>query len=887
MADSSLQVKISADVTSLSAQVAVAKTNLTDLNATVKSLASQFVAASDDMKGSLAPQLDAAAQQAAAVKVELASLNAEMRESTHPEVTGFFGQLSESARITGESFETMHARLSVFSSAINSFSEFLVAGLALEQVGETINRVAESGEQMEKLSQETGLTTEQLSGLKVLAAETGTSFDEFTRLIDKLPSTMQQAATGTGKAAEAFAAMGIRVTGANGQLLPMGQVLDEVSAKLSSYADGTNKTALETDIFGAKIGASLLPMLNELGQIGIQGAIAQSDNLNQTWTGASAEAAEQYEQDMGRAKLAVEGITDSLVRHLLPALDAVANVMAPTLDAQISTLSERVNELGMRASVGMRQELEELKAQKAALDASMQQQSQTVGGAAQGSVQAPTISASASGADFMKDQTAALDQQNEQIEASATSIKEANAEKLQNTVQYWQGVLQAGNLTAAEELSVQTALAKAETAQKANQLSAGTSAAKSAAETQTEIAKDAAAERQQIDQSEYDAQVSVANSEIGIASSKYDTQVALWDEEVAANRMTKSQEVADEASAQAQLSKMKQDEVQMEISAQDQMYQAQLAELQNEVEVDAAGTAAKAKALDDIQVLTAQHNATLEQLNADLVQQQQADVQKVLQAHEQAAQDTQAAWQKAFQPISQAFDTSINGIIQGTETMRQAEAKAAQSIALAFIDAEAKKLTMFVASEAMILARGVATEMGLTAASAAGNVSRLASKTAADATGKAEDVALGTAQINASAMKAAAGAYSAVAGIPIVGPVLAPAAAATAYAGVMAFDVLSAAGGMVVPANVNPLTQLHENEMVLPAHIASPLQAMIQGSGNMGGGGGDSHVTNNLTMNANVADGGDFVSQVGAAFNSLVRSGALQQYPSVARWMRR
>ena len=803
MTDSSLTVKISADVTSLQAQAAVAKAELSDLNANVKSLAAQFVEASDEMKSSLAPQLDAAAQKAAAVKTELAALNAEMKETVHPEVTGFFGQLGESARVTGESIESLHARISVFSNAIGAFSEFLFAGLALEQVGETINKVAEQGEQLEKLSQETGLTTEQLSGLRVMAIETGTDFSQFTTLLDRLPKTMQDAAAGTGSAAEAFTAMGIKVTDANGQLRPMADVLDEVAAKLSTYADGTNKTALETDIFGAKIGANLIPMLNQLGQEGLQGAIQKSNELSQTWSTSDAEAAEKFEEDLSTVKLGIEGIAASIVKVALPALDQLAQAFSDmtgtaSIDDQIASMQASLNNaehsrgrFNSSASVdSLKADLASLEAQKKVITDSAAAQSTIVGGAAPGSVQAPTVNNSA---DFSKDNEAALAQQNAQIEASASSTKEANQEKLQNTVQYWQGVLQAGNLTSAEELTAQTQLAKAETALKGNELSAGTSSAKSAASQETQIAADAAEARKEI------------------ASSEYQQKVSQWDAEVSRNKITKAQEIQDE------------------IAAENQMYQAALSEANQEAALDTAGSEAKAKALDDIQVITAAHDAEIAKLNNDLVTQQIEDAKNLTDEQQKAAAATSEAWQKAFQPIGQAFDSSLNGILQGTQTLQQAEAKAAQSILLSFIDAEGKKVANYMAGEAMILARGIATQLGLTAATQSGIAIQQASKTAADATGRTEDIALGTAQINSSAMRAAAGAYSAVAGIPYVGPFLAPAAAATAYAGVMAFDVLSAAGGMAIPGGVNPLTQLHENEMVLPAHIAQPLQNMIAG----------------------------------------------------------
>ena len=87
------------------------------------------------------------------------------------------------------------------------------------------------------------------------------------------------------------------------------------------------------------------------------------------------------------------------------------------------------------------------------------------------------------------------------------------------------------------------------------------------------------------------------------------------------------------------------------------------------------------------------------------------------------------------------------------------------------------------------------------------------------------------------AKKAASGAFSAVAGIPYVGPFLAPVAAATAFTATMAF----AERGYDVPAGVNPVTQLHQKEMVLPADIAEPLRKNI-GSGRGLGGRGDTHI---------------------------------------------
>jgi hypothetical protein len=239
-----------------------------------------------------------------------------------------------------------------------------------------------------------------------------------------------------------------------------------------------------------------------------------------------------------------------------------------------------------------------------------------------------------------------------------------------------------------------------------------------------------------------------------------------------------------------------------------------------------------------------------------------ADIAKLdlqgAQAQKQDLAQLTKTYDAAFQPITRAFSSTIEGMIEGTQSLRQAVAKIGQSMVASFIDTGVKAL-----------AHWVATELAKTAATQAGNTARMASNTAAAAQGKAADAAVGSASVMGDAHKAAAGAYAAVAGIPIVGPVLAPVAAGAAFAGVMAFDVFSASGGFDIPAGMNPLTQLHENEMVLPATHAETIRSLAGAAA----GGGDTH---NHTHNWDI-DGAqsprDTAEAVMKKFGQAVRSG--------------
>lgn len=87
--------------------------------------------------------------------------------------------------------------------------------------------------------------------------------------------------------------------------------------------------------------------------------------------------------------------------------------------------------------------------------------------------------------------------------------------------------------------------------------------------------------------------------------------------------------------------------------------------------------------------------------------------------------------------------------------------------------------------------------------------------------------------------------------LSVAGPEYAIAASATAYEiaaayGTAAVTLASARGGFDIPAGVNPLTQLHEKEMVLPAQQANVIRDMAKNGGSVGGG---AQVIDNTVIN--------------------------------------
>lgn len=99
---------------------------------------------------------------------------------------------------------------------------------------------------------------------------------------------------------------------------------------------------------------------------------------------------------------------------------------------------------------------------------------------------------------------------------------------------------------------------------------------------------------------------------------------------------------------------------------------------------------------------------------------------------------------------------------------------------------------------------------------------------------------MGASTIATKAAEAGAGGVASMAAAPFPLNLTAPFFGAAMAAAAASFGVVaSASGGFDIPSGVDPITQLHQEEMVLPASIANPLRESID-AGTTGGGGAGS-----------------------------------------------
>lgn len=739
--------------------------SLTEVNvkfgASVTDLQAGSTAAAEAIKSSTSQISEASTSMAAATTASTSEVVDGVRHMSE-ESEGYFASLREQIISAGESFETLNKSMSFMSTAAGAMSEFFMAGLGIEKVADMISEVAENGEQLLKLSEETGMTTEALSGLQVAARESGTSFDVVTRSLTRLPGIMQTAVlTPTSKAALAFQALGI-----SAQDLKMDsvqQVLDAVSSSLSTYADGAQKTALVTDIFGQRA-AQLVPLLNNLaGDGGIAGATAKAQAYGVAVSQDAAEADEKFMKSSADVGEQLKGMQTTISGAVIPALDVMLSNLNNT-SGGMSVMQATAIVLGDAFKII----IEVL----AAAGAGFSEVMETLVGLG-GELGAVIIGAKALAEAFSGD----FSQAYQDVRTAGTLMTQSWNNAINSMAQTQKNFMDThnalwGSMDTTTPAITPQALPTAPTVADDKEDKAAEAAAQKTANTQTTIAADS------------------AQTQEGIAKSVTQTQIDQWNAEVAAGTMTKEQET------------------ELEIQAANTQYQTQMQALNQKLALYKEGTVAYQQVLDQETQLTASHTQQVAKLNADMQT-------EIADQNAKAVKAATTEWQSGLAPIDQAFSQTVNGMIQGTETLQEGINKAVVSIVEKFAEMGEKMLMDWVAKEMAKLTATQITQAGVNASAQ---------------TGQAEQAAMNQKSILQNAYTAASGAYAATAGIPYVGPVLAPIAAAAAFAGTMAFDVISAEGGAgTIPAD-GTMAVLHENEMVLPASIANPLRSNLASS---------------------------------------------------------
>ena len=224
--------------------------------------------------------------------------------------------------------KSAQSTLSKFSlGAAAGFAAVGVAvGAAAAAIGSHVKTSIDTADKMGKVAQSAGMPVEEFSKLAYAASLSDVEIDALGTSLGKLAKAMSATAGGAGgPASEAFQALGISVTAANGKLKSSGDVLTEVAGKFKNYEDGAAKTALAIAIFG-KAGAAMIPLLNQ-GADGISKATAEAERYGVVISKDMAAAAEEFNDNLKRMSAISQGMWNQITSNALPAFMELSKIM--------------------------------------------------------------------------------------------------------------------------------------------------------------------------------------------------------------------------------------------------------------------------------------------------------------------------------------------------------------------------------------------------------------------------------------------------------------------------------------------------------------------------------------------------------------------------------
>lgn len=193
-------------------------------------------------------------------------------------------------------------------------------------LGLLIKNALDAADEMSKLAQKVGVSTEALSQLQHAANLSGV--EDLGGALAKFNRTAGEAAQGTKEQAAAFKTLGVEIRNTDGTLKNTETLFTETAEAISKMPDGIKKTQVAMDLFG-KSGAQLIPLLN-LGREGLDELRKEADALGLTLDERTGRAAEGFNDNLTRLGSAASGIGTRLAAEFAPELERLTGLLVDT-----------------------------------------------------------------------------------------------------------------------------------------------------------------------------------------------------------------------------------------------------------------------------------------------------------------------------------------------------------------------------------------------------------------------------------------------------------------------------------------------------------------------------------------------------------------------------
>ena len=218
--------------------------------------------------------------------------------------------------------------------------QFLAVGAAgaavVGALGLAIKSFAQTGDEIQKMSMRTALTTEVLSEYKFALEQSGSSIEGFEKSIRRMSSFILDGRDGLTTTTDALDTLGVSVKDLEG--LGVEDAFVFLSSALADVEDDITQAALAQDLFG-RSGTALLPLLAQ-GADGIAALREEAQDLGIVFDQDMADSAARVIDAQNTMRKSTLGLQMAFAEHLAPALSGTLETIGKVISSVTSFAKE-------------------------------------------------------------------------------------------------------------------------------------------------------------------------------------------------------------------------------------------------------------------------------------------------------------------------------------------------------------------------------------------------------------------------------------------------------------------------------------------------------------------------------------------------------------------
>lgn len=233
------------------------------------------------------------------------------------------GDAKLTLKVEGE--EKVNAALNNVGKSVENMSKkFKMAGAAITAIGvamvvtltKMVTSYAEAGDQVAKMAQRTGVSTEELSRLRFMAERSGTSIEGLEKGLIKMSKTLYDAREGLSTATRALENLGLNLEDL--EAVSPEERFYAIATALADIEDPGDRAALAMEVFG-RAGTKLLPML-EGGREGIAALRGEAEKFAPIFSEEAAGGCAAFNDAITNLKASLGTLIAEFTEKILPTI---------------------------------------------------------------------------------------------------------------------------------------------------------------------------------------------------------------------------------------------------------------------------------------------------------------------------------------------------------------------------------------------------------------------------------------------------------------------------------------------------------------------------------------------------------------------------------------